>query len=167
MSTRNSDFVLLGNGGIAPSAASPGPLTPRDGDLAAPQLTPGDAPRTTVSPNGCPQVNGTVHPALLPLDSPRAPQMLSPCCHPCPCHRPATGHSAPPECPADAGPASPPAVAPCCLPPCEYPAPLCAHHAAVYQAACCLPPSAAFCLHRPWPEHFPHQPVRRHLARGR
>ncbi|XP_059798033.1 protein dispatched homolog 1 isoform X4 [Balaenoptera ricei] len=46
MNNGSNDFVVLSNGGIATSATSPRPLTPCDGDPAAQQLTPKEAPRT-------------------------------------------------------------------------------------------------------------------------
>ncbi|TKC42490.1 hypothetical protein EI555_001508, partial [Monodon monoceros] len=46
MNNGNNDFVVLSNGSIATSATSASPLTPCDGDPAAQQLTPKEAPRT-------------------------------------------------------------------------------------------------------------------------
>ncbi|XP_074173065.1 protein dispatched homolog 1 isoform X4 [Rhinolophus sinicus] len=164
-SSRNSDFVILSNGSIAASAANPSPLTSCDGDLAAQQLTPKEAPRAKVSPNGCLQVNGTLKSSFLPLDNQRTPQMLPQSCHPCPYHHPLTSHHGHQECHGEAGAASPSALAPCCMqPPSEYSASLCPHHAPVYQTTCCLQPSPSFCLHHPWPDHFQHQPVPQHIA---
>lgn len=165
MSNGSSESVVLSNGSIAASTASPSPLPPCDGDLAAQQLTPKEAPRAKVSPNGCLQVNGTVKASFLPLDNQRTTQLLPQCCHPCPYHHPLTQHSSHQERHPEAGPASPSALASCCMQPhAEYPASLCPHHAPVYQTACCLQPSPPFCLHHPWPDHFQHQPVRQHVA---
>ncbi|XP_070257135.1 protein dispatched homolog 1 isoform X2 [Myotis yumanensis] len=165
MSNGNSDCVVLSNGSLAASAAPPSPPPPSDGDLAAQQLPPKEAPRAKVSPNGCLQVNGTVKPSFLPLDNQRTTQLLPPCCHPCPYHHPLTSHSSHQECHPEAGSASPSALASCCLQPhSEYSAPLCPHHAPVYQTACCLQPTPSFCLHHPWPDHFQHQPVPQHVA---
>uniref|UniRef100_G1TRM2 Protein dispatched homolog 1 n=1 Tax=Oryctolagus cuniculus TaxID=9986 RepID=G1TRM2_RABIT len=164
MSSGN-DFVVLSNGSIATSATSPRPLTPCEGDLAAQQLTPKEATRTKVSPNGCLQHNGTVKSSFLPLDNQRTPQMLSQCCHPCPYHHPLSSHSSHQERHPEAGPAAPSALASCCMQPhSEYSASLCPNHSPVYQAACCLQPSPSFCLHHPWPDHFQHQPVQQHVA---
>ncbi|XP_054568938.1 protein dispatched homolog 1 [Eptesicus fuscus] len=165
MSNGNSDCVLLSNGSLAASAATPSPLPPSDGDLAAQQLTPKEAPRAKVSPNGCLPVNGTVRSSFLPLDNQRATPLLPQCCHPCPYHHPLTSHSSHQECHPEAGAASPSALASCCMQPhSEYSAPLCPHHAPVYHTACCLQPSPSFCLHHPWPDHFQHQPVPQHIA---
>ncbi|XP_068397877.1 protein dispatched homolog 1 isoform X1 [Eschrichtius robustus] len=165
MNNGSNDFVVLSNGGIATSATSPRPLTPCDGDPAAQQLTPKEAPRTKVSPNGCLQANGTVKSSFLPLDNQRTPQMLSQCCHPCPYHHPLTTHDSHQECHPEAGPAAPPALASCCMQPhSEYSASLCPNHSPVYQTTCCLQPSPSFCLHHPWPDHFQHQPVPQHIA---
>ncbi|XP_060155995.1 protein dispatched homolog 1 isoform X3 [Globicephala melas] len=165
MNNGNNDFVVLSNGSIATSATSASPLTPCDGDPAAQQLTPKEAPRTKVSPNGCLQVNGTVKSSFLPLDNQRTPQMLSLCCHPCPYHHPLTTHDSHQECHPEAGPAAPPALASCCMQPhSEYSASLCPNHSPVYQTTCCLQPSPSFCLHHPWPDHFQHQPVPQHIA---
>ncbi|XP_061043304.1 protein dispatched homolog 1 isoform X2 [Eubalaena glacialis] len=46
MNNGSNDFVVLSNGSIATSATSPSALTPCDGDPAAQQLTPKEAPRT-------------------------------------------------------------------------------------------------------------------------
>uniref|UniRef100_A0A8D1TJ88 Protein dispatched homolog 1 n=1 Tax=Sus scrofa TaxID=9823 RepID=A0A8D1TJ88_PIG len=166
MSTGSHDFVVLSNGSIATSTTNPGPLTPCDGDLAAQQLAPKEAPRTKVSPNGCLQVNGTVKSSFLPLDNQRTPQRLPQCCHPCPYHHPLTSHDSHQECHREAGSAAPPALASCCMQPhSEYSASLCPNHSPVYQTACCLQPSPSFCLHHPWPDHFQHQPVPQHIAR--
>ncbi|XP_003791013.1 protein dispatched homolog 1 [Otolemur garnettii] len=163
VSNGNNDFVVLSNGSIAASATSPSPSC--DGDLAAQQLTPKEATRTKVSPNGCLQLNGTIKSSFLPLDNQRAPQMLSPCCHPCPYHHPLTSHSSHQECHPEAGPPAPSALASCCMQPhSEYSASLCPNHSPVYQTACCLQPSPSFCLHHPWPDHFQHQPVPQHIA---
>lgn len=168
MSNGNSDCVVLSNGSLAASAAPPSPPPPSDGDLAAQQLPPKEAPRAKVSPNGCLQVNGAVKSSFLPLDNQRTTQLLPPCCHPCPYHHPLTSHSSHQECHPEAGSASPSALASCCLQPhSEYSAPLCAHHAPVYQTACCLQASPSFCLHHPWPDHFQHQPVPQHVANVR
>uniref|UniRef100_A0A4X1TL25 Protein dispatched homolog 1 n=1 Tax=Sus scrofa TaxID=9823 RepID=A0A4X1TL25_PIG len=168
MSTGSHDFVVLSNGSIATSTTNPGPLTPCDGDLAAQQLAPKEAPRTKVSPNGCLQVNGTVKSSFLPLDNQRTPQRLPQCCHPCPYHHPLTSHDSHQECHREAGSAAPPALASCCMQPhSEYSASLCPNHSPVYQTACCLQPSPSFCLHHPWPDHFQHQPVPQHIARVR
>ncbi|XP_036309270.1 protein dispatched homolog 1 isoform X2 [Pipistrellus kuhlii] len=162
MSNGSSDGVVLSNGSLAASAATPSPLPASDGDLAAQQLTPKEAPRAKASPNGCLPANGTARSSFLPADSQRAAPLLPQCCHPCPYHHPLAGHQ---ECHPEAGPASPSALASCCMQPhSEYSAPLCPHHAPVYQAACCLQPSPPFCLHHPWPDHFQHQPVPQHLA---
>lgn len=160
MSDGNKDFAVLSNGSLAAGA-----LTACDGDLAAPPLTPKDAPRAKVSPNGCLQANGTVTSPFPPSDSQRTPQMLAQGGRPCPYHRPLASHHGHPECRPEAGSASPCALASCCVQPhSEYSACLCPHHAPVYQATCCLQPSAAFCLHHPWPGHFQHQPAQRHVA---
>ncbi|XP_045393022.1 protein dispatched homolog 1 isoform X1 [Lemur catta] len=165
MSSGNSDFVALSNGSVATRAPTPSVLSACDGDLAAPQLTPKEATRTKVSPNGCLQLNGTVKSSFLPSDSQRTPPMLSQCCHPCPYHHPLTSHGSHQECHPEAGPAAPSALAPCCMQPhSEYSASLCPHHSPVYQTACCLQPSPSFCLHPPWPDHFQHQPVPQHMA---
>ncbi|XP_016076661.1 PREDICTED: protein dispatched homolog 1 isoform X2 [Miniopterus natalensis] len=165
MSNGNSDFVALSNGSLAASAANPSPLPPCDGDLAAQQLPPREAPRAKVSPNGCLQVNGTVKSSFLPLDNQRTTQLLPQCCHPCPYHHPLTSHSSHQECHPEAGSVSPSALASCCMQPhAEYSASLCPHHAPVYQTACCLQHCPSFCLHHPWPEHFQHQPAQRHAA---
>ncbi|XP_002807759.4 protein dispatched homolog 1 isoform X1 [Callithrix jacchus] len=160
MSNGNNDFVVLSNSSITTGAADLNPLTPCDGDHAAQQLTPKEATRTKVSPNGCLQLNGTVKSSLLPLDNQRTPQMLSQCCHPCPYHHPLTSHSSHQECHPEAGPAAPSALASCCMQPhSEYSASLCPHHSPVYQTTCCLQPSPSFCLHHPWPDPFQHQPA--------
>ncbi|KAK2086598.1 Protein dispatched 1 [Saguinus oedipus] len=165
MSDGNNDSVVLSNSSITTGAANPNPLTPCDGDHAAQQLTPKEATRTKVSPNGCLQLNGTVKSSLLPLDNQRTPQMLSQCCHPCPYHHPLTSHSSHQECHPEAGPAAPSALASCCMQPhSEYSASLCPNHSPVYQTTCCLQPSPSFCLHHPWPDHFQHQPVQQHIA---
>ncbi|KAM7050367.1 protein dispatched homolog 1 isoform 3-T3 [Molossus nigricans] len=166
MSNGSSEFVVLSNGSVAASTASPSPLPPCDGDLAAQQLTPKEAPRAKVSPNGCLQVNGTVKASFLPLDNHRTAQLLAQCCHPCPYHHPLSPHNSHQERHPEAGPAPPSALASCCImqPHAEYPASLCPHHAPVYQTACCLQPSLPFCLHHPWPDHFQHQPVHQHVA---
>uniref|UniRef100_A0A2K5D7U3 Dispatched RND transporter family member 1 n=1 Tax=Aotus nancymaae TaxID=37293 RepID=A0A2K5D7U3_AOTNA len=165
MSNGNNDFVVLSNSSITTGAANLNPLTPCDGDHAAQQLTPKEATRTKVSPNGCLQLNGTVKSSLLPLDNQRTPQMLSQCCHPCPYHHPLTSHSSHQECHPEAGPAAPSALASCCMQPhSEYSASLCPNHSPVYQTTCCLQPSPSFCLHHPWPDHFQHQPVQQHIA---
>ncbi|CAK6442217.1 unnamed protein product [Pipistrellus nathusii] len=162
MSNGSGDGVVLSNGSLAASAATPSPLPTSDGDLAAQQLTPKEAPRAKVSPNGCLPANGTARSSFLPADNQRAAPLLPQCCHPCPYHHPLASH---PECHPEAGPASPSALASCCMQPhSEYSAPLCPHHAPVYQTACCLQPSPPFCLHHPWPDHFQHQPVPQHLA---
>ncbi|XP_055090017.1 protein dispatched homolog 1 isoform X1 [Symphalangus syndactylus] len=165
MSNGNNDFVVLSNNSIATSAANPSPLTPCVGDHAAQQLTPKEATRTQVSPNGCLQLNGTVKSSFLPLDNQRTPQRLPQCCHPCPYHHPLTSHSSHQECHPEAGHAAPSALASCCMQPhSEYSASLCPNHSPVYQTACCLQPSPSFCLHHPWPDHFQHQPVQQHIA---
>lgn len=166
VSDGNSDFVGLGNGSVTTSAPTLGAVPPCDGDLTTQQLAAREALRTKVSPNGCLQVNGTVKSSFLPMDShQRAPAMLSPCCHPCPFHRPLAGQSSHPEGRPEAGPATPSALASCCLQPhSEYSAPLCPSHTPVYQAACCLQPSPSFCLHHAWPGRFPHQPGQPHVA---
>ncbi|KAB0342729.1 hypothetical protein FD754_019655, partial [Muntiacus muntjak] len=165
MSNGNSDFMVLSNGSIATSATTPSPLTPSDGDPAAQQLAPKEAPRTKVSPNGCLQVNGTVKSSFLPLDNQRTPPVLPQCCHPCPYHHPLTSHDSHQECHPEAGPAAPPALASCCMQPhSEYSASLCPNHSPVYQTTCCLQPSPSFCLHHPWPDHFQHQHVPQHIA---
>lgn len=138
VSSGNCDFVVLSSGG-------PGALTTCNGDLAACQLSPAEAPGTKVSVNGCPRVNGAVKSSLLATDSPqRVPAMCRcPVCPPCP-----------PEPQSDPGPA------PCCPRPCsDFPAPLCPHRAPAYPPACCLQPPACFCPHRPWPGRLPHQPA--------
>eukprot|EP00069_Balaena_mysticetus_P009930 bmy_20367T0 len=53
MNNGSNDFVVLSNGSIATSATSPSALTPCDGDPAAQQLTPKEAPRTKPSPSFC------------------------------------------------------------------------------------------------------------------
>uniref|UniRef100_A0A8C3WSQ2 Protein dispatched homolog 1 n=1 Tax=Catagonus wagneri TaxID=51154 RepID=A0A8C3WSQ2_9CETA len=165
MSTGNHAFVVLSNGSITTGSTNPGPLAPCDGDLAAQQLAPKEAPRTKVSPNGCLQANGTVKSSFLPLDNQRTPQMPSQCCHPCPYHHPPASHDGHQECHHEAGSAAPPALASCCMQPhSEYSASLCPNHSPVYQTACCLQPSPSFCLHHPWPDHFQHQPVPQHIA---
>lgn len=166
MSEGNSDFVGLVNGSVTASVPSPGTVPPCDGDLGAQQLAAREAPRTKVSPNGCLQVNGTMKSSFLPVDShPRAPAVLSPCCHPCPFRRPLAGQSGHPEARPEAGPATPSALASCCLQPhSEYSAPLCPSHPPVYQAACCLQPSPSFCPHHAWPSRFPHQPGQPHTG---
>lgn len=165
MSNGNSDFMVLSNGSIATSATTPTPLTPCDGDPAAQQLAPKEAPRTKVSPNGCLQVNGTVKSSFLPLDNQRTPPVLPQCCHPCPYHHPLTPHDSHQECHPEASPAAPPALASCCMQPhSEYSASLCPNHSPVYQTTCCLQPSPSFCLHHPWPDHFQHQHVPQHIA---
>lgn len=157
MSDGNHDCAVLSNGGVAASAASASPVPACDGDLATPQLTPKEAPKAKASPNGCLQANGAVKPPVPPSDSHRAPPTLAPCCRPCPYHRPLSSHHGPRERHPEAGPAAASALAACCAQPRpEYPAPLCPHHAPVYRAA--------FCLHRPWPGHFQHQPVPQHVA---
>ncbi|KAM5302152.1 protein dispatched homolog 1 isoform 1-T3 [Glossophaga mutica] len=166
LSNGNSDFGVLSPGGIAAGAAHPSPLPACDGDPAAQQLTPKEAPRAKVSPNGCLQVNGTVKSSFLPVDNPRAAPLLPQCCPPCPYHHGSTSHNGHHEGPPDAGSAPPAALAACCMQaaPSEYSVALCPHHAPVYQTACCLQPSPSFCLHHPWPDHFQHQPVQRHVG---
>uniref|UniRef100_A0A8C5KVJ3 Protein dispatched homolog 1 n=1 Tax=Jaculus jaculus TaxID=51337 RepID=A0A8C5KVJ3_JACJA len=160
-----NDFVVLSNGSISTCVTNPSPLTTSDGDLAAQQLTPKEAPRAKVSPNGCLQLNGTVKSSFLPVDSQRTPQMLSQCCHPCPYHHPLASHGSHQEGHPEAGPAAPSALASCCVQPhSESSSPLCPNLSPVYQAACCLQPSPSFCLHHPWPDHFQHQPVQHHIA---
>ncbi|XP_075386657.1 protein dispatched homolog 1 isoform X2 [Tenrec ecaudatus] len=168
LSSGHNDCAVLNNGCIAASAANPGLLAPCDGDPAAQQLTPKDAPGTKVSPNGCLQVNGTVKSAFLPLDNQRTPPMLSQCCHPCPHHHPLSSHSSHPECHPEAGPAASSALASCCMQSrSDYSASLCPNHAPVYQTACCLQSTPSFCLHHVWPDHFQHQPVQQHIAHVR
>ncbi|KAM6217868.1 protein dispatched homolog 1 [Rhynchocyon petersi] len=165
VSNGKKDFVILSNGNVTASATSTSPHPVCDGDLAAQQITPKEAPRTQVSPNGCLQVNGTVKSSFLPLDNQRTPQMLSQCCHPCPYHHPVTSHNSHQECHSEAGPTTPSALASCCMQPhSEYSASFCPNHSPVYQTACCLQPSPSFCLHHPWPDHFQHQPVQQHIA---
>lgn len=163
MSDGNNDFAVLSSGSVAASAPSTSPLAPRDGDLAAQQLTPKDAPKTKASPNGCLQANGTVTPSFPPSDNQRTPQTLAQRCAPCAYPRPLTSQHGHPERHPEAGSASASALASCGMHS-EYSGSLCPHHAPVYQTACCLQPSAAFCLHQPWPGHFPHQPVQQHVA---
>ncbi|KAF6073224.1 dispatched RND transporter family member 1 [Phyllostomus discolor] len=165
LSNGNSDFGVLSPGGISAGAAHPSPLPACDGDPAAQQLTPKDAPRAKVSPNGCLQANGTVKSSFLPVDNPRATPLLPQCCPPCPYHHASTSHNGHHEGPPEAGSAPPAALAACCMQaPSEYSVALCPHHAPVYQTACCLQPSPSFCLHHPWPDHFQHQPVQRHVG---
>uniref|UniRef100_F7G8D4 Dispatched RND transporter family member 1 n=1 Tax=Ornithorhynchus anatinus TaxID=9258 RepID=F7G8D4_ORNAN len=165
MSNGNTDFVLLSNGSIPPSANSSSHLTASDGDIAIQQLPAKEAPRTKVSLNGCLQVNGTIKPSFLPVDNQRTPHMLSPCCHPCPFHHPFSSHSSHQECHSQPGSTAPSSLTSCCMQPHpEYSTSICPNHAAVYQTTCCLQPSPSFCLHHQWPDHFQHHPVQQHIS---